>query len=224
MIVVVHGFSNSSRTPEVYRFAHSLSRWAHVVALDLRGHGASGGRCSLGEREADDVDGAVHAAQDCAPGIPVVLVGISLGGTACLLSTGRSSARGKVAGVVAVSAPGWRDTTRPASARLHRWASSPGGRLLLRVLSGTRVARPRSTIDCIAGPVSQIAPAFCIVVHDPEEVVFGPEHAERLYAWATGPKELWWIPGAGHGRSVLTDAFAVRVQEAIERRLAARQG
>src|SRR5689334_18876108 len=54
--VVVHGFSNSSRTPEVQRLALDLSRSLPVIALDLRGHGRSGGRCTLGRSEPDDVD------------------------------------------------------------------------------------------------------------------------------------------------------------------------
>ena len=65
-VVVVHGFSNSSRTPEVQRLAVTLSRSMPVVALDLRGHGRSGGRSTLGRREPDDVDAAVAAA----PGAP----------------------------------------------------------------------------------------------------------------------------------------------------------
>jgi alpha-beta hydrolase superfamily lysophospholipase len=47
-IVVVHGFTNSSRSPEIYELVHALSAWAHVIALDLRGHRRSGGRCTLG--------------------------------------------------------------------------------------------------------------------------------------------------------------------------------
>src|SRR5690242_19078546 len=52
--VVLHGFSNSSRTPEVQRLALALSQSVPVIALDLRGHGRSGGRSTLGRCEPDD--------------------------------------------------------------------------------------------------------------------------------------------------------------------------
>jgi pimeloyl-ACP methyl ester carboxylesterase len=135
-VVVVHGFSNSSRTPEIQRLAVGLSSVAHVVALDLRGHGPSGGRSTLGRLEPDDVDAAVAAATEWAPGVPVVAVGVSLGGAASLVAAGRG---GALAGVVAVSAPAWADLSSPAGVRLDRWRARPSGRALVRAMSGTRM-------------------------------------------------------------------------------------
>jgi pimeloyl-ACP methyl ester carboxylesterase len=69
-VVVVHGFSNSSRTPEIQRLAVGLSSVAHVVALDLRGHGRSGGRSTLGRLEPDDVDAAGRPPRSGRPACP----------------------------------------------------------------------------------------------------------------------------------------------------------
>jgi alpha-beta hydrolase superfamily lysophospholipase len=63
-VVVVVVLSNSSRTPEVQRLAHELAAAAHVVALDLRGHGRSKGRSTLGRC-------ALGPARWCGAGDPV---------------------------------------------------------------------------------------------------------------------------------------------------------
>jgi pimeloyl-ACP methyl ester carboxylesterase len=215
-VVVVHGFTNSSRSPEVHQLVDALSTWAHVVALDLRGHGASAGRCTLGAAEPEDVSAALRAAAAFAPTLPVVAVGISLGGASSLVAVGR---HGGAAGVVAVSAPAWRDLTSPAGTRAAHWLGTRRGRVILRGAMGTRVATSLPPAEGVEDAVSAIDPAFVIIVHDPDEAVFGPEHAEALHAWAGPSSSLWWMPGGGHGRSMLTPALAGRLQEEISGRL-----
>jgi hypothetical protein len=63
----------------------------------------------------------------------------------------------------------------------------------------------------MADVVANIAPAFTIVVHDPDEEYFGEEHARAIYDAAHEPKELWLLPGAGHGGDVLTPELADRL-------------
>ncbi len=216
-LVVVHGFSNWSRSREIHRFVTELSSWAHVLALDLRGHGRSGGRSTMGAKEPWDVAAAVAAAQAFAPERPVVALGVSLGGVASLLAAGRGS---PVAGVVSVSAPAWRDLASPSGVRLSRWLSTRRGQVLLLALSGTRVDVAAVEPERVDAAVAAIAPRFVVIVHDPEERVFGPEHAETLFAWAGEPKALWWTPGLGHGRSMLTPELAERVRREVSARLA----
>ena len=64
-----------------------------------------------------------------------------------------------------------------------------------------------------------IAPGFVVIAHDPSERVFCPEHAEALLAWAGEPKALWWVPGGGHGRSMLTPDLLERVRVEVSERL-----
>lgn len=215
-VVLVHGFVNWSRTPAVHTFAHTLADTVDVIVPDLRGHGRSGGTCTLGRDEPLDVAAAVAAAD---PARPVVTVGVSLGGAAVLLHAAHHP--GAVAGVVAVSAPAsWGGLGTDGANRIERWIGTPKGRLVLRLLLRTRL-----TADCAGLPdagdlVARIAPAFTIVAADPEDWYFGPEHPERLYAAARDPKDLWWYPGGGHGTDLLTTAFAARLLAAIDVRLA----
>ncbi len=217
-VVLVHGFVNWSRTPAIHSFAELLADDVEVIVPDLRGHGRSGGECTFGHHEPLDVAAAVAAAD---PGRPVVTVGISLGGAAVLLHAGSSP--GAVAGVVAISAPiGWGDLGTAGARLVERWVATRTSRFVLRALLRTRLKAGPSDVPDPAGVVASIAPAFTIVVADPDDWYFGPEHAERLHEWARSPKELWWYAGAGHGTDLLTTAFAARLLTAIEGHLADR--
>lgn len=212
--VLVHGFVNSSRSPTVHRFAHLLARRANVVVPDMRGHGRSGGVCSMGRHEPLDVAAAVAAAPS---GLPVVTVGTSLGGAAVFMHAG---SLGGVAGVVGISAPAWGDLDRVGTHRVRKLVSGRVGRLVLATALRTRVGP-----DCIflpdAGPlVAKIAPAFTVVVHDPDDWYFGPRHAESIHEWANEPKALWWYPGGGHGGDLLTPELAERILAETANRLA----
>lgn len=212
--VLVHGFVNSSRSPGVHRFAHLLAEHASVVVPDMRGHGRSGGLCSMGRNEPLDVEAAVAAAP---AGRPVVTIGTSLGGAAVLMHAG---ACGGVAGVVGISAPAWGDLDRVGTHRVRKLVSGRAGRLVLATALRTRVGP-----DCIYLPdagslVARIAPAFTVVVHDPDDWYFGPRHAESIYGWAAEPKALWWYENAGHGGDLLTDELAQRIVAETATRLA----
>jgi len=217
VVVLVHGFLNSSRSPLVHGFARMLAARAHVVAPDLRGHGRSGGRVTLGALEPLDVDAAVGAAREAWPDLPVVTVGTSLGGIAVLRHAGII---GGVAGTVAISAPAYYDPeTREGARRLTRFVESRAMRQVAARFLRTRVGLlpPVDDMDSVG---AAIAPAFAIVVHDPDDEYFGEEHARAIYAAAREPKELWLLPGAGHGGDVLTPALADRLLAEVIGRIA----
>ncbi|MBV8304376.1 MAG: alpha/beta fold hydrolase [Acidimicrobiia bacterium] len=215
-VVLVHGFLNSSRSPVVHDFARLLAERVHVVVPDLRGHGRSGGRVTLGALEPLDVAAAVDAAAVAWPGLPVVTVGTSLGGIAALRHAGLI---GGVAGTVAISAPAWHDpSTRNGARRLTRFVESRAGRQVAARLLRTRMG-VLPPVDDMAAAVAAIAPAFTIVVHDPDEEYFGAEHARAIYEAAHEPKALWLVPGAGHGGDVLTPDLADRLLGEVIRRV-----
>ena len=213
VVVLVHGFLNSSRSPVVHNFARLLAAGGvHVVAPDLRGHGRSGGRVTLGALEPLDVAAAVDFAHASWPELPVVTVGASLGGIAVLRHAGLI---GGVAGAVSISAPAYYDpATRNGARRLTRFIESRAGRQVAARLLRTRVG-VLPPVDDMASAVAAIAPAFTVIVHDPDEEYFGEEHARAIYDAARDPKELWLLPGGGHGGDLLTADLAARVLAAV---------
>lgn len=223
-VVLVHGFANSSRSPRVYAFARALSEQFHVVAPDLRGHGSSSGRSSLGLLEPLDVSAAVEYACAVRPRTPVVTVGASLGAIAVLLHAGLfgRAPGNEVLGTVAISAPAvWGATDGPSSVRLAAMLDSPSALRILRYFCGTRVvSKDRRVPVPFAGDViAAIAPAFTIVVHDPVDKYFPGSHAERVHGWASDPRDLWWLHRAGHGSDMLTRGFADRLTAELLRRV-----
>lgn len=215
-VVLVHGLVHSSRTPRIYAFARLLARHVHVLVPELRGHGRSGGQCTLGRDEPLDVAAAVAAA---APDLPVVTVGISLGGASALLHAG--TFRG-VAGVVAVSAPSrWATWDTRATERVRRYAMSRAGREVLARVLRTRIAAGLEGVPDSSKVVAAIAPAFTLIVHDPADHYFDGSHARTLHEWANDPKDLWLMPDHGHGTDLLTPALADRLVADLRRRLQA---
>jgi predicted alpha/beta-fold hydrolase len=213
-VVLVHGFSQSSRMPRIHAFAHQLAERMHVIVPDLRGHGLSGGLSSMGTYEPLDVKAAVEAAD---PSLPVVTIGISLGGAAVLLHGGT---HGGVAGVVAISAPAWWGAwDTPATKRIQRYAMTPAGRRFLAMFMRTRIAQVCEGVPHAEEKAAAISPAFTLVVADPADHYFAEEHPQTIYKWANEPKDLWLLPGTGHGTDLLSPAFTARLLDELDRRL-----
>ena len=82
-VLLAHGFAANRRKPAYARLADGLASRLPVLSLDLRGHGGSAGWCTLGDREAMDVDAGVAWLRSMGHRV-VIAVGLSMGGTAVL--------------------------------------------------------------------------------------------------------------------------------------------
>ncbi len=82
-IVVAHGFTGALDRPAVRRAARELARHATVITFSFRGHGRSGGRSTLGDREVLDLAAAVRWARSLGH-TRVATVGFSMGGSVVL--------------------------------------------------------------------------------------------------------------------------------------------
>ncbi|WP_082317762.1 alpha/beta hydrolase, partial [Streptomyces sp. NRRL WC-3549] len=160
-VVLAHGFTGSADRPAVVRAARVFSRRAAVITFSFRGHGRSGGRSTVGDREAHDLAAAVAWARSLGHR-RVVTVGFSMGGSVVLrhaaLATGpggaghgerdfadgaervgprREAGEGPAGAhtdaVVAVSAPArWYYRGTAPMRRLHWVVTRPAGRLVGR--------------------------------------------------------------------------------------------
>lgn len=213
-VVLAHGFAAHRRKPAYARLAEGLAAHAHVLAIDLRGHGDSDGRTTLGDREAHDVAGAVawlrtrgHA--------HVVAVGASMGATSVLHAVATGVA---VEGVVAISAPAWleEEPATEAMQRLKRHWESPVSRAGMRLALGVRVVsprrwrhpgHPREFVRDVTAPL--------LVVHGVDDAYFPVADAETLVDAAPDGR-LWVEPdGFGHAEDGFTPDFAARLGRAV---------
>ncbi|MBM9620739.1 alpha/beta hydrolase [Streptomyces zhihengii] len=225
-VVVAHGFTGSVDRPAVRRAARVFARRAGVVTFSFRGHGRSGGRSTVGDREVLDLAAAVAWARSLGYA-RVVTVGFSMGGSVVLRHaatytaagapehegrTGRAGAHSDA--VAAVSAPArWYYRGTAPMRRLHWVVTRPAGRLVGRFGFRTRIHTedwdpvPLSPVES----VPLIAPTPLLIVHGDRDPYFPLDHPRMLAAAADGGAELWLEPGMGHAENAADDALLARL-------------
>src|SRR3984885_1095043 len=135
-IVVAHGFTQSWQRSMVWSIVQRFNRGAGVVTFDFRGHGRSGGLSTLGDKEINDLDMAVHYARELGYQ-KVAAVGFSMGSSVVLR---QAALRGGVDAVVSVSGPGrWYYRGTEPMRRVHFVVEKRLGRLIARQFLHTRI-------------------------------------------------------------------------------------
>ena len=218
-LVFCHGFLGWHHKDRIVRFVEALASRFVVYAFDLRGHGASGGLCTYGDREALDVDAVVRMAREERGDQPLATLGVSMGGVAVLRQAAIN--RG-VDAVIAISTPARWDGHRSRAVRQIQWlASTPRGRRLAPKL-GVRLAEHSAWTDSPEDLIERIAPTPVVIVHGRDDHFFDEEEAWRLYRRAGDPKRLMLAARFGHAEDGLTPGFAQRLAPRIIETLALR--
>ncbi|MDG4859491.1 alpha/beta fold hydrolase [Streptomyces sp. T-3] len=231
VIVLAHGFTGDLERPHVRRAAGVFAQYAAVVTFSFRGHGKSGGRSTVGDREVLDLAAAVEWARSLGHA-RVVTVGFSMGGSVVLRHAalygggagpahgGRTEDSGRTGGrtdaVVAVSAPArWYYRGTAPMRRLHFVVMNPVGRMIGRLGLRTRIHSeewdpvPLSPVES----VPLIAPTPLLVVHGDRDPYFPLDHPRMLAAAAGGGAELWLEPGMGHAEHAADEELLRRIAE-----------
>ncbi|MGW0907160.1 alpha/beta hydrolase [Streptomyces sp. NPDC002853] len=218
-IVIAHGFTGDLNRPHVRRAAGVFAKAAAVITFSFRGHGASGGRSTVGDREVLDLAAAVEWARSLGHA-RVVTVGFSMGGSVVLRHAalagaahrGRTEAR--VDAVVAVSAPArWFYRGTAPMRRLHWVVTRPVGRVVGRLGLRTRI-HPHEWDPVPLSPVESvplIAPTPLLIVHGDRDPYFPVDHPRMLAAAARDGAELWLETGMGHAENAADDALLGRI-------------
>ncbi|MFI7410405.1 alpha/beta hydrolase [Streptomyces sp. NPDC049627] len=222
--VVAHGFTGDVDRPHVRRVAEAFTRHGAVVTFSFRGHGASGGRSTVGDREVLDLAAAVRWARELGHA-RVVTVGFSMGGSVALRHAALYGENRRDGGeteecgahtdaVVSVSAPArWYYRGTPPMRRLHWLVTRPEGRLVSRYGFRTRIHHrqwnpvPMSPVES----VPLIAPAPLLIVHGDRDGYFPLDHPRTLAEAAGDHGELWLEPGMGHAEHAATDELLDRI-------------
>lgn len=190
LVIVVHPFAGSARTPAVICLAEDLAGEFDVLALDLRGHGRSGGRYRLDfESVVPDVRAAVDWAE--AQGYRHIgLVGFSLGGAAGVIEQARYD---NLDSLVTVGGP----ATEQMAGTFRPWMWSGVGRMVFGWF-GVRIEGPSEPGPWPAEVAWQVAPVPLLVVHGERDRVVPEEVSRALYAAAREPKAYLGVPDGGH--------------------------
>ncbi|WP_309050917.1 alpha/beta fold hydrolase [Streptomyces sp.] len=215
-VVLAHGFTGSADRPSVRRAARTLARHgaAAVVTFSFRGHGGSGGRSTVGDREVLDLSAAVRWAREQGHA-RVATVGFSMGGSVVLRQAALDRGTpGSPDAVAAVSAPArWFYRGTPAMRRVHWVITRPEGRLVGRLGLGTRIDH-RAWDPVPLPPVAAvplIAPTPLLIVHGDRDPYFPLDHPRALAAAGDGAAELWLEPGMGHAENAAGPELLARL-------------
>jgi pimeloyl-ACP methyl ester carboxylesterase len=208
-LVLAHGFTGNTARAPVARLVDAFGAYAGVVAVDLRGHGRSGGRSTLGGAEVHDVTAAVEWAR-AAGYSRVATIGFSMGGSVVVR---HAALVGGVEAVVAVSAPSrWYYRGTVPMRRVHWLVETRPGRVLARALFRIRLGPvweepPESPVQV----APRLAPTPLLVVHGDADAYFPLDHPRALAAAAGPTAELWEVPGFGHAEGAMTPELVARV-------------
>jgi uncharacterized protein len=189
-------------------------RGANVLLFDHRGRGSSeGDSMSLGYFETLDAFAAVGYALSRAQGLPLGLIGYSMGAAVALMAAARDE---RVGAVVADSPFAFERGLIGALLRkqigpLHPPVVALTERLL--PYNPGKVAPLRE--------VAKIAPRASLFVHGLLDKTCDPNDSLRLYEAAGDPKELWLLGGADHCGAYFADreAYCERVRSFFEEHL-----
>lgn len=221
VMVLAHGFTGALDRPALRRAAAVFAQRVAVVTFSFRGHGGSGGRSTVGDREVRDLAAAVRWARSLGHR-RVATVGFSMGGSVVLRHAalygqgkheGRTGAHADT--VVSVSSPArWYYRGTAPMRRLHWAVTRPAGRLVARLGLHTRVHPedwdpvPLSPTDA----VPLIAPAPLLIVHGDQDPYFPLDHP-RMLAAAADPSstDLWIEAGFGHAENAADEHLLARI-------------
>ncbi|MFC4505579.1 MULTISPECIES: alpha/beta hydrolase [Streptomyces] len=214
VFVMAHGFTGDVDRPHVRRVAAAFARYGDVVTFSFRGHGRSGGRSTVGDREVLDLAAAVGWARELQPHARVVTVGFSMGGSVVLRHAALHQDHQRTDAVVSVSAPArWYYRGTPPMRRVHWLITRPEGRLVGRYGFRTRIhGRGWDPVPLSpAEAVPRIAPTPLLIVHGDRDGYFPVDHPRMLAEAAGDHGELWLEPGMGHAEHAADDALLARI-------------
>jgi pimeloyl-ACP methyl ester carboxylesterase len=203
LIVYLHGFGDDRREGEgIARRFGPLG--FEVLAYDSRAHGESGGEaCTYGALEKRDLARVLDRE---ARGLPVVLIGGSLGAAVALLAAADDP---RISLVVAIASYSDLETIAVERAPFFVGREQVEASLRLAEEEGgfaVADASPLAAAPRIRCPV--------LLVHGGEDVTTPPEHSERIRAALAGEAELLLVPGVGHDDPAGAEAWA-RIERAV---------
>jgi fermentation-respiration switch protein FrsA (DUF1100 family) len=189
-------------------------RGANVLLFDHRGRGSSEGELmSLGHFETADASAAVGYALSRAPGLPLGLIGYSMGAAVAVMAAARDE---RVRAIVADSP--FASERRLVRSLLKKQAGPLHGPIA--ALTERILPYDSREVDPLRA-VTKVAPRACLFIHGQLDKTCNPEHSLRLYEAAGEPKELWLLEGAGHCDAYFADreAYCERVAAFFEEHL-----
>lgn len=203
-IICIHGYGGSACNMAGY-MDHFICRGYNVLAIDLRGHGRSGGGYyGLGVLDREDILKWVQYLKDVSPGSGVILFGISMGGAAALMAG--ASAQNGIAGVISDSAPSdFISMFRRILGRRLHFLTEPVINLVslyTRMLAGYRL-QSASALDSIRRITVPV-----LLIHGAADGFVPSCNMDALFEACRSEKEKYLCPNAEHTKALRSNPDA----------------
>ena len=203
IVIACHGWRSGwnydYRTIAPFLHAHDTS----ILLIELRGHGESGGRyLYYGKKERFDIARWTHyAATQLAPGIPIYVMGMSVGAL-CTLMSATAGLHPATKGLIADSGCGSaRAFGMSVIENLH-----VNPRILypfIRLDARIRLGMDDNAYTAADALKNNTRPI--LFIHGTKDVVADIRSMEKLYDNCTSPKFKLIVEGAGHMQSCFVD-------------------
>ena len=196
-VLFFHGWRSSAFRDGCAAFWLCRSLGYNILLADQRGHGGSGGKClTMGVRERDDCAAWAHWAAGRMPGVPLALMGVSMGAATVMMAADRNLPD-EVKGIIAdcgYTAP--REILRKCMPemlpRLPVWFGYSLGWLGAVVFGrfDPNAADARTALAACQVPV--------LLIHGEADDFVPCRMSRENYDACTAPKRLATFPGAIH--------------------------
>jgi fermentation-respiration switch protein FrsA (DUF1100 family) len=200
VIVLCHGV-DGNRTA-MLEPAMMLHKHGYAALLfDFRARGNSGGaRSTLGWRETDDMLAAVKVVNNRPDlrGVPIGVMGHSMGGAVALMATARSPV---VRAVIAESAFVQLDHAVHNHFKGIFGSVGPLFEYPTRWFGERLIGRNSADISPLK-VVSRISPRAVFLIQDADDALCPPSESRELFQACREPKSLWTVPRAGHIQAI----------------------
>ncbi len=206
--VVLHFHGNAENMTSHFLNVYWLALEGYdVLAFDYRGYGASGGKKSLDGAVADGAAALAYARRK-APGLPLIVIGQSFGGAVALASLEQDGGAGLKDLVLDSTFASFRGIAKDKLKLfwLTRFVGWPLSLLVSDRYKPSRLAARRK-------------PVPLVMLHSREDPVVPYSQGRFLYNAASGPKEWWDVPTAGHAEAFTKHApeFRPKLLEFFDR-------
>jgi fermentation-respiration switch protein FrsA (DUF1100 family) len=199
LIILASGYGDTQdQMIPIAEFLHNAG--FNTLTYNMRARTPSGGEfVTLGQLEQQDLISVVNAAakrSDVDPG-RIGVLGISMGASAAVLAAARDQQIRAVVDDCGFSdAPGVITSSFEHFIHLPPMPFAPVTIWIASARAGIDVngIRPMDVIG-------RISPRPILIIHGLADKVIPVDHSKRNFAAAGEPKELWLVPGAGHGQS-----------------------